>query len=79
MGKAFAILLLVVGIWVGLEVYMEGVEGAFGGRLAFLAPAASRSASSEAARPWAGERAGDALQSAHSRRMGRIEEQTEPR
>lgn len=79
MGKAFAILLIVVGIWVGLEVYTEGVDGAFGGHLAFLTPAASPSASPETARPWAGERAGDALHSAHSRRMGRIEEQTEPR
>ncbi len=37
MGRIFGILLIVVGVWVGAEVYTEGVHGAFGGRLAFLA------------------------------------------
>ena len=36
MGRIFAMLLLVIGIWVGMEVYNEGVDGAFGGALAFL-------------------------------------------
>ena len=36
MGRIFGILLMVIGLWVGAEVYTEGVDGAFGGRLAFL-------------------------------------------
>ncbi len=31
MGKVFAILMIVVGIWVGLEVMNHGTQGAFGG------------------------------------------------
>jgi len=31
MGKAFGILLIVLGIWVGLELYTEGTQNAFGG------------------------------------------------
>jgi hypothetical protein len=36
MGRILGILLLVTGIWVGMEVYNEGVDGAFGGALGFL-------------------------------------------
>jgi hypothetical protein len=36
MGRAFGILMLVVGLWVGLTIYTEGFDNAFGGRLAFL-------------------------------------------
>jgi len=36
MGRIFAILLLVVSLWVGLEVFRQGVDGAFGGALSFL-------------------------------------------
>lgn len=31
MGKIFGILVIVAGIWVGLEVFTEGIDGAFGG------------------------------------------------
>lgn len=31
MGKAFGIALVVVGIWVGIEIYTEGMDAAFGG------------------------------------------------
>jgi hypothetical protein len=34
MGKAFGLVLIVVGLWVGLEIYTEGMHGAFGGVLA---------------------------------------------
>jgi uncharacterized membrane protein len=34
MGKLIGLLLLVVGIWVGMEVYTNGTQGAFGGALA---------------------------------------------
>jgi hypothetical protein len=36
MGKVFGILLVVVGIWLGLEVYQKGTQEAFGGALASL-------------------------------------------
>jgi hypothetical protein len=36
MAKIFGILLVVVGIWLGLEVYQNGMQGAFGGALASL-------------------------------------------
>ena len=31
------VLLVVLGVWVGLEVYTEGTQNAFGGRLASFA------------------------------------------
>jgi len=34
MGKAFGLVLIVVGLWVGLEIYTKGTQGAFGGVLA---------------------------------------------
>jgi hypothetical protein len=36
MGKMIGILLIVLGVWVGMEVYTEGTSNAFGGKLAFL-------------------------------------------
>ncbi len=56
MGKIFGILFIVVGIWVGLEIYTEGTHNAFGGLFA----------------RWSGERptAGEAVDSA-ARRVGR--------
>ena len=33
MGKAIGLLLTVAGIWVGLEIYQNGIAGAFGGNL----------------------------------------------
>ena len=34
MAKAFGILVIVVGIWVGLTVFTEGTDAAFGGLFA---------------------------------------------
>lgn len=36
MGKIIGLLLTLGCLWAGLEVYNNGVQGAFGGRLAFL-------------------------------------------
>jgi hypothetical protein len=36
MGRIFAILLIVLMIWVGLELYLEGPRNAFGGAFASL-------------------------------------------
>ena len=47
MGKAFAILLVVLGVWLGLEIFNNGTEGAFGGIFA----TGGESASSASAEP----------------------------
>ena len=31
MGKLFGIILLVAGVWIGLEIFTKGMDGAFGG------------------------------------------------
>jgi hypothetical protein len=36
MGKVIALLLMVGVVWVGMEVYNEGPDRAFGGALAFM-------------------------------------------
>jgi hypothetical protein len=61
MAKLIGILLIVVGVWVGVEVYSQGLDGAFGGRLA------SRSAggAEPIARRSTPQRAGDAVVDAH--------------
>jgi hypothetical protein len=42
MAKAFAILLIVLGVWLGLEIFTNGTEGAFGGVFASGSPSASK-------------------------------------
>ncbi len=37
MGRMFGLVLLLVSVWVGVEVYTRGLEGAFGGALASFA------------------------------------------
>ncbi len=67
MGKVFGIALIVIGIWVGLEVYTKGVGGAFGGIFAnaYEAPA-------ERSTP---DRAADALQRAYNKSEERVDRQ----
>jgi len=36
MGKIIGLLMTVVGVWVGVEIYLNGTQNAFGGALAFL-------------------------------------------
>ena len=60
MGKIFGILLTVVGIWVGLEVYQKGADHAFGG---LFAGESSQSAPQD--RRSIPQRAGSAVQGAH--------------
>ena len=38
MGRIFGILCVVVGLWIGAEIYREGVDHAFGGAFARRAP-----------------------------------------
>lgn len=55
MGRIFGILLIGLGIWVGLEIYLEGTQNAFGGILASHASEAPRDQRSTP------QRAGDAV------------------
>jgi hypothetical protein len=62
MGKAFGLVLMVIALWAGLEIYTEGMQGAFGGVFAATgvveeatpatpgAPAAPRQRPTEAVR-----------------------------
>jgi hypothetical protein len=62
MGKMFGILLVVVGIWVGLEIYTQGTQNAFGGAFAFLGESGDGDETRD--RRTAPQRAGDAVRAA---------------
>lgn len=70
MGRLIALILIVLGIWVGVEVYTEGIGGAFGGIFAstFEAPA-TRSTP---------DRAADAFQRAYNSSEERVDRLLEP-
>jgi len=44
MGKGFGLVLIVIALYVVMTLYSEGIEGAFGGALAPIQPAATRDA-----------------------------------
>ena len=71
MGKLFGIILLVLGIWLGVEVFTEGVDGAFGGIFA--------SGSADEAPPTrsTSERAADSVRRAYSESVDRVDRQLE--
>ncbi len=72
MGKIFGILLMVVGIWVGLEIYQKGAQEALGGHLAFLGGSNDLENVDRRTTP---QRAGDAALKAHQfaeERRGRL-------
>ncbi len=75
MAKPLGILLIVIGIWIGLTVYLEGVDEAFGGAFAFFSstPAASLAEDEEGHRPVT-KRAAHAFQRAYDRSEGRVED-----
>ncbi len=60
MGRIFGILLIVIGIWVGLEIYTYGVDGAFGGRLSAFSGGTNSAQSSR--RESVVQRAGNSVQ-----------------
>jgi len=71
MGKTFGMLLAVVGIWLSFELYMNGIQGAFGGALASLGGSAEEQA---AASPRSvTQRAGAAVERAHAEREERLD------
>lgn len=70
MGRLLAIVLIVLGIWVGTEVYTKGVGGAFGGLLgSAIEPPASRSTP---------DRAADAFQRAFNKSEQRVDRILDP-
>jgi len=70
MGKLFAIVLIVIAIWVGITVFTEGTDRAFGGLFAG-SPGSSTLEATEARST--GERAGDAVQRAYDESEDRFD------
>jgi len=63
MGKVVGLLVTLVCLWAGLEVYNEGVHGAFGGALASFSDAPAATAGETRSTP---KRAGAAVENAHA-------------
>lgn len=78
MGRLFGIALILLGIWVGIEVYNEGTRNAFGGLFAFLEPVDpyAEQQDPEGTDPGAPvtKRAGRAWQRAYNRSESRVDE-----
>lgn len=70
MGKMIGILLVVVGIWLGLEVYQNGIQGAFGGALAGLRGSADEQGLRDPRS--VPQRAGAAVERAHAEAQERL-------
>jgi hypothetical protein len=69
MGKSIGLLLAVVAIWATVEIYTEGMDGAFGGRLASMG-LADEDAESRAP---VTERVGEAVRRAQSEQEARYD------
>jgi len=72
MRRVFVFLFLIVAIWVGLEVYTQGVGGAFGGLFSDLPGASFADAPANHSTP---DRAADAFQRAYNKSEERVEHQ----
>jgi hypothetical protein len=70
MVKLFAIVLIVAAIWIGLTVYTEGADRAFGG---LFAGSSSSPAVQAPAAPSIPRRAGDAVQRAYDESEDRVD------
>jgi hypothetical protein len=73
MQKAFGILCIVVGIWVGLEVYQRGVAGAFDGAFVRFGLAQAPAAAHDEPHTTPGERSAERLRGAYQAGMDRGE------
>ena len=62
MGKIIGLLMTVVGVWIGVEIYLNGTQNAFGGALAFLDDADGGEVRDSRTVP---QRAGDKARRAH--------------
>jgi hypothetical protein len=70
MGKAIGLLLAVAAIWVTAEIYTQGADNAFGGR---LAPWINSGDASHGRRGSAAQRAGGAVGRAHEEHDARYD------
>jgi len=68
MRKPIALILMVVGIYTGIEIYNEGLHGAFGGALTRFS-----SALDAPAERGASDRSADAFQRAYDKSESRVE------
>ena len=68
MGKAIGLLLAVVAIWITVEIYTSGADGAFGGRLSSLIGSGDAPPESTA------KRTGAAVERAHEEHEARYGE-----
>ncbi len=71
MGKVFVILLIVLAVWIGLTIFTEGTDQAFGGILSRLTPAASQARDTRAPL----ERVRERAEAAREAQLERIERQ----
>jgi len=71
MGKTIGLLLAVVAIWVSVEIYTQGADNAFGGR---LAPWIGSSDASHERRGTTAQRVGNAVGRANQEHEARYEE-----
>ncbi len=76
MGKIFGIFLIVFAIWVGMTIYSEGMERAFGGLLVRFVPATAEARIGETRAPL--ERVRDRANAARDRGLDRIDRQLSP-
>ncbi len=70
MGKLFVIVLIVIAIWVGLTVYTQGTDQAFGGLFARFSGSSTLDAPATRSTP---HRAGDAFQRAYDESEDRVD------
>ena len=70
MGKLFAIVLMVIGIWVAVTVYSEGTDRAFGGLFAGSLGSSTVDVTETRSTP---QRAGDAVQRAYDESQDRFD------
>ena len=75
MAKVFGLLLIVLGAWVGLELYSEGPNRAFGG--AFASILGSESSGAEEEQLSTPQRAGSAVDRAHRENEERFDRMLE--
>ena len=70
MGRVFVIALIVVAIWVGVTVFTQGADRAFGGLFAGTLGSPTSEATDTRSTP---ERAGDAFQRAYQESEDRVD------
>ncbi len=73
MGKVFAILLIVFAVWIGLSIFTEGTDRAFGGLLSRFAPALAEGQARDTRAPL--ERVRERAEAARDLQLDRIERQ----